>query len=583
MSELISSHINLKSFWKLWPILGTAFITACGGGSSNSNAAPTAVVAQPIRITGTPILSSAEDELYSFQSRVTNGTGELIFSITNAPPWLRVSTNGLVSGTPRTDADTGIFENITVSVQDMAQNRASLSPFTLEVSAVNDPPVITFSQDAISLDEGQSFNISYQITDEEGDIFTVEASGAEDLIDYEAADGSVSGIVKDIKSVSTDLLQISLSANAETFDFNIPVEVFPINDTGNGKTIFGTETAGRGVHLLVLGDGYTQDETELYIQDAFEVVTKLQEDNGINDHTTAWNVHVVINPSNESGADDDFDIDTVDTFYGAGYNCFDIPRLICANSTTILTTAFSEYPFVDEIALVVNDDRFGGAGGSYAVYSRGETDIVLHELGHTFANLADEYVDEQIADRFLPGYIEGRSANVSNRMNPNEVPWSHWIDDKSNFPTRVGENPGAVGIFAGAFYSSSGFYRPLEDSLMRSNGSVFGVVSSEAWIDQIYEKAGPVTSISPIQENITINQDQSAEFSLETLFDTSVQSISWYINDVLQDEFTDMQNISVSEEAGTYTIRVDVSDKTEKIRKTATHANFSTSWNLTIE
>ena len=566
-------------------ILPFAFVSACGGGGGNSSPTTPPVASNPnLTISATPILKSEEDAPYSFPVTVNNASGIVQFEIENAPAWLRVSgtdtRSAKVSGTPRTDSDTGVFSNIIVSATDEKQRTISLSPFTLEVTAVNDPPVITFEKTSLVLDARERFRINYNVTDEEGDAVELRLGGIVNDLNAEVTDTAITGVARDVNVVRSGNLNVTLSSSGETFDNRIDAKIFPVTESGNGRTIFGRKS-GAGVNLVVLGDGYTAQQSDLYRADAEDFITEMHLDQGILSHMSAWNVHVVDTPSNQSGADSDYGTDTVDTYFGSGYNCANIQRLICANRSLVWSTALTEYPEVDQVVLIVNDARYGGSGGSFSIYARSAPSIALHEMGHSFADLRDEYVDEAIADR-ANSFFEGRDSNVSKSTNPSVVPWSHWIEDKNNYPTREGDAPGQVGVFEGALYNASGFYRPLGDSRMRSNDAFFGQVGTEEWIEHIYRAAGPVSDVMPASSDVMAAANEDVEFSIQPLFNLDIQKITWSINGVVQDGFSNKSELVLNASGGDYVVEVKVEDVTGKVRKPNAYANYSRVWTVAL-
>jgi len=94
-------------------------------------------------ISGTPILSINEDTFYEFQPNIIDFDGDdLIISITNKPSWATFdSTTGRLYGTPL-DTDTDVYPDIQISVTDTSNEVAILTPFTIEVVQINDPPTM---------------------------------------------------------------------------------------------------------------------------------------------------------------------------------------------------------------------------------------------------------------------------------------------------------------------------------------------------------------------------------------------------------------------------------------------------------
>jgi hypothetical protein len=84
------------------------------------------------------------------------------------------------------------------------------------------------------------------------------------------------------------------------------------------------------------------------------------------------------------------------------------PGLICTDTNKAYTLEEAEYPGFDTLVMIASDNCYGASGGLMSVFAAGHPYFTLHELGHTFADLADEYVDENIADRYSSDtYVEG--------------------------------------------------------------------------------------------------------------------------------------------------------------------------------
>lgn len=107
-----------------------------------------------------------------------------------------------------------------------------------------------------------------------------------------------------------------------------------------------------------------------------------------------FNVHRVDLPSNESGVDEpDLGIFR-DTALDMAFNCGGIPRLLCVNVNKAYAAAASA-PDIDQILVIANSTRYGGAGYSaqnlctLAGGNNSAVEIAIHEFGHAFADLSD--------------------------------------------------------------------------------------------------------------------------------------------------------------------------------------------------
>ena len=107
-------------------------------------------------------------------------------------------------------------------------------------------------------------------------------------------------------------------------------------------------------------------------------------------------MHRIDVASAQSGADHPLTSTYVDTAFDATYSCAGIQRLICVSSSKVSAVLTNSIPAAnarDMIVVLVNDSEYGGSGGWFAVASLNGAvvELVLHETGHSFGLLADEY------------------------------------------------------------------------------------------------------------------------------------------------------------------------------------------------
>ncbi len=366
--------------------------------------------------------------------------------------------------------------------------------------------------------------------------------------------------------------------SGETTSTQIEVAYFPHNNGELGWSLQGENTPDK-VNLIFLGDGYRQEEQLLFFQHIDLIIEKMESDEGIGPYMSAWSVHGIFTPSLDSGIDPSPNEDSKRTFFDGHFGCFDIDRLICADNDMAENLVDNQYSHYDVVAMIVNDERRGGAGGKLAIFSYQNVHTALHELGHTFAGLADEYVDESISDLYADRYVEGNFPNVSTHADPNDVPWKHWIDDKRSYPSGY-EN--GVGLFAGSYYHASGFFRPTLSSVMRSSSSPFGPVNTEAWVKNIYKKSSPLKSYHPNTRNLVATASESITFSVDIPFDLTLQNVRWYIDDVEQKSLDNQLVIELALNAGRHEVKV-VADDVASVRDwTDTNVSRSNVWEIEV-
>ncbi|MFT5484473.1 MAG: hypothetical protein ACI9GW_003138 [Halieaceae bacterium] len=351
----------------------------------------------------------------------------------------------------------------------------------------------------------------------------------------------------------------------------------------NVTTLLG-ERCGEGIHLYILADGYTAAEQDKIGSDAAIFIEFVLADPGIADYVLQWNIHAIQTVSAESGVDPNYGVNIVDSAFGAGFNCVGIPRLVCADDSLVLGELHKVTTDVDAIpVLMVNSTEYGGSGGSYPIYSTAAVEVALHEMGHSFVDLSDEYFpDEATAAIQLPFWREGRFANSSQFSTVGEVPWKVWIDDADNVPSLPGEV--GIGIFEGGFYHSFGFYRPADRTRMRFNDADFGPVNSEAWILESYRRTGAISDSEPTDRNVIVAPGEAIKLTIDLSYGNSVQSTAWQVNGAVQLNAADSSSVTFSStDPGSYLIEVAVVDNSGAVRLDAEGlTSYSRDWLLEV-
>jgi hypothetical protein len=223
------------------------------------------------------------------------------------------------------------------------------------------------------------------------------------------------------------------------------------------------------IDFLIMGDGYTAAEQEAFLADAEGVIDGVFAQPPFAPYRPFFDFRAIASVSAESGSDHPSDGVDADTAFGCGFECFDIDRLICCDDAAVFAAADALAPEHDAILLLVNDPEYGGSGGAYAIASLSfwTEAMVMHELGHSFAGLADEYEDP------YPGFpFEDVYPNVSTTWGPGDLKWAAFVEDDTPLPTPepdpIVDPLGPVGAYEGACYQSTGLYRPVPACLMRT-------------------------------------------------------------------------------------------------------------------
>ncbi|MRG61685.1 peptidase [Agromyces sp. CFH 90414] len=254
--------------------------------------------------------------------------------------------------------------------------------------------------------------------------------------------------------------------------------------------------------LVILGDGYTAEEQPLFREQVEEHLETMWSIEPYKSYRNYFNVYAVEIISGESGVSCDSSLDSprretpLKMAFWGGCNANSVQRLLTVNSSLARQYA-SAAPEVDQILAIANSDTYGGAGGSYATASGGNSLSALispHEIGHSLGGLADEY------DYYSRGVTTGdytgpepRSAThtllTAEEMAAQQVKWWRWLGEPS-------EAGGTIGVYEGGMYYSTGVFRPSRHSMMKTLGYQMDQVGREIMTERISSKV-PLISAAP--------------------------------------------------------------------------------------
>lgn len=277
------------------------------------------------------------------------------------------------------------------------------------------------------------------------------------------------------------------------------------------------------VNVLFLGDGYTAAQLNTLYPAHIDAMYRhlfLDNEQPFSRYEKFFNVHRVDVVSNQSGADVPPQNIFRDTALDARY-FYDntTERLLYINESkanAVVNSALAHAGFEPDIRLVtINDTRYGGGGGFYSTFAGGNTaatEVALHELGHSFSNLADEY------GGFTAPYASGEPSEINVSKDATGAKWSHWLG--YNQP-----GVGVIGAYNGGRYYDSGIYRPSDNSKMRSLGRPFDAVSREKIILDIYDIIDPLDTWLPAPGTLV-----DPEALWVAPIDDSVIDVEWRVN-----------------------------------------------------
>ena len=266
------------------------------------------------------------------------------------------------------------------------------------------------------------------------------------------------------------------------------------------------------IDVAIVAEGYTAEEAELFYQDAGIAMNEILSYEPFNSLRGHFNFIAVAPASKHSGVSVPSQGEWKETAVGASFDTFYSDRYLTTLHLFKLHDLLAGLPY-EHIIILANTETYGG-GGIYNSYTLTTTHntyfrpVVVHEFGHSFAGLGDEYYyDDQYSEQYYPG-IEPWEQNITTLADfPSK--WQHLLyrepdsldreafvpdslDREAFEPTAPvadlwkqiaeGADPASfVGIYEGGGYQSKGVYRGYPDCRMKTNAApVFCPVCQDA-------------------------------------------------------------------------------------------------------
>lgn len=305
------------------------------------------------------------------------------------------------------------------------------------------------------------------------------------------------------------------------------VEVFTFVKNGNPHWM---------VDIAFIAEGYSAQEKQKFQSDIEKLVEVFFKQEPYKGRKDKFNIYGVFKPSDQSGCDEPTHGIFKNTALNASFNSLGSPRYLLTEDNKSLRDIAAHIPY-DALLIAVNHKRYGG-GGIYNLFCVFTTDnqwldyLFLHEFGHSFTGLADEYYTSAVAyNEFYPRGVEPVEPNITALLEPENLKWKNHCTPGIEIPTpwekeafdkmdneyqkirqkinkkiakmkregapeeevkKVEEESellsrqqaqkvdnylknskfaGKVGVFEGAGYSAQGLYRPMLDCIMFTKGA----------------------------------------------------------------------------------------------------------------
>lgn len=336
---------------------------------------------------------------------------------------------------------------------------------------------------------------------------------------------------RDKQNILTEIFAVEIEPN------DLYIIHDPVKDAG--VTVYNQFINGHPhekVDIVILAEGYTLAEKIKFEKDLERFANTLKNHEPFKRNKNKLNIYGVYKPSEESGCDEPGAGIYKNTVLNSTYYSLGSERYLLTEDNKSMRDLAAHVPY-DAIFIMVNHHRYGG-GGIYNFFCTFVSDnqfsdyLFLHEFGHSFAGLADEYYTSEVAyNEFYPQNVEPVEPNITRLLDKENLKWKQLVSEGIEIPTpwekaefdkmdlawqkerrKMNKNiarlklekapaneieeaqneynekdkvhgeavdlylkqskfAGKVGVFEGAGYSAKGMYRPMLDCLMFSKGT----------------------------------------------------------------------------------------------------------------
>jgi len=348
---------------------------------------------------------------------------------------------------------------------------------------------------------------------------------------------------------------------------HVPHPTAQARSSSTVTTIIDNGPSSNRLDIVVVGDGYQAGELGVYAVQVDAVMLGFFQEEPFAEYANFFNVHRVDVVSLESGVDNDPQGTLRNTALDMTFWCGGIERLLCVDLGKAQAEAAAA-PAVDQIMAVANSAKYGGAGYTDLCTLSNNSlrvDLALHEFGHSFGNLADEYWS--VGTTYTGGEpsFQNLSALDLAGLVSQQRKWYRWINAGT---------PG-VGAFEGGGQYESGMYRPTNNSLMRSLGRPYQEINVQSLIAELYNFVDPIDGSTP--EGIVSRSDVLSVTPLHPV--GHALDVAWSLDGApipgATGETLDLATLTLTDDS--HVIEVEVVDNTPWLMRPAVRANRMTS------
>ncbi|WP_298451146.1 M64 family metallopeptidase [uncultured Prevotella sp.] len=242
------------------------------------------------------------------------------------------------------------------------------------------------------------------------------------------------------------------------------------------RVIQQAEDTTKCIHIAFVAEGYTKGEMNVFHNDVNTAIEAIFNHEPFKSRRNSFNIVAVEAVSKESGTSKPSKGIWKNTALHSHFDTFYSDRYLTTLNIKELHDCLAGIPY-EHIIILTNTNEYGGGGilNSYVLsmtHHKQFQPVVVHEFGHSFGGLADEYAYEQEQIPMYPHDIEPWEPNITTLKNFHGK-WENMIKTGTPIPTPESRDvniiQNRIGLFEGAGYSLKGVYRGMQDCRMRTN------------------------------------------------------------------------------------------------------------------
>lgn len=285
------------------------------------------------------------------------------------------------------------------------------------------------------------------------------------------------------------------------------------------------------INLVIMGDGYTAAQQTIFIAKATELSNYLFAQSPWSNYKNYFNVYAIKVISAESGAKHPNSLaecasvnpfvptSNPNNYFGSSFDQYGVHRLIVpTNFNNIANVLAANFPNYDQAIILANTPYYGGSGGEFSTLSTNSqaNEIGAHEMGHSFAGLADEYYAGDVYFAEKP--------NMTSQTNPTLIKWKNWL------------NINQIGTYTYCCGGNSSLWRKPANGTCKMEylNNQYCSVCKEGIIERIHALTNPIISYLPIESTVNTT-NPTIDFTLTEIIKPipNTLNIKWELDGII--------------------------------------------------